>query len=161
MSHWRDVLDPDARGGRFLPWREVARATGLSRTTAWRLQKRDEFPAPYVISPGRVGYREDEVEAWRVSRDHSAARVRSPATDNKAAPSTDLPPPGAAPAKVSPPVVVTESPAEDVASPIPARPAARPAPPRDAGSPSAKARNVSRRRSQHAQAIAQQILFDF
>jgi predicted DNA-binding transcriptional regulator AlpA len=73
MSHWREFLDPDARGGRYLPWREVAKETGLSRTTAWRLQQRDDFPAPYAISPGRVAYREQELEAWRVSRDRRAA----------------------------------------------------------------------------------------
>ena len=55
MPHWKAFLNPEAGGGRYLPWKEVARATGLSRTTAWRLQKRDDFPAPYVISPGRVG----------------------------------------------------------------------------------------------------------
>lgn len=75
MSDWKADLDPEARGGRYLAWKEVARATGLSRTTAWRLQKRGEFPAPYVISPGRVGYRDDEVEAWRMSRGRSAARA--------------------------------------------------------------------------------------
>jgi predicted DNA-binding transcriptional regulator AlpA len=74
VSDWKAFLDDGARGGRYLPWKEVARATGLSRTTAWRLQKRGEFPAPYAISPGRVGYREDEVEAWRISRDHSGGR---------------------------------------------------------------------------------------
>lgn len=70
MSHWKDGLDPERAGGRYLAWKEVALATGLSRTTAWRLQKRGEFPAPYVISRGRVGYRESEVEAWKATRGH-------------------------------------------------------------------------------------------
>ena len=76
MANWRDFLDADTRPGRYLAWREVAHETGLSRTTAWRLQKRGEFPRPYALSPGRVAYRADEVEAWRASRDHSPARPR-------------------------------------------------------------------------------------
>ncbi|TAJ70145.1 MAG: AlpA family phage regulatory protein [Phenylobacterium sp.] len=67
MTHWRDFLDADAPGGDYLPWSVVKRRTSLSRTTAWRLQKRGEFPEPYNISPGRVGYREDEVKAWQIS----------------------------------------------------------------------------------------------
>jgi predicted DNA-binding transcriptional regulator AlpA len=61
---------------RLLAWRTVRELTGLSRTTAWRLQKRGEFPLPVVMSPGRVGWRETEVEAWQASR-----APRSTATD--------------------------------------------------------------------------------
>lgn len=68
MVHWREFLDAGAGAGRYLPWKEVARRTSLSRTTAWRLQRRDEFPRPYPISPGRVGHLECEVEAWIASR---------------------------------------------------------------------------------------------
>jgi prophage regulatory protein len=148
MSHWRSFLDAEARGSRYLPWKEVARATGLSRTTAWRLQKRDEFPAPYAISPGRVGYREAEVEAWRVSRDHSAARARPSAQP--------------AQASTSPAVPTTDRAPRDAALAGPATPPSSPtAPPRARADPPAKRAKPSRRRSQHAQAIAQQMLFDF
>ncbi|MFZ5720143.1 MAG: helix-turn-helix transcriptional regulator [Pseudomonadota bacterium] len=134
MAHWRTFLDGEAQAGRYMPWREVARTTGLSRTTAWRLQKRDDFPAPYAISPGRAGYREDEVRAWCVSRDPSAARAR-PASEARR---------------------------ED--SPVPAR--AEPAggalqEAAKAREPWSRAAQGRRRRSQHAQAIAQQMLFDF
>jgi predicted DNA-binding transcriptional regulator AlpA len=53
---------------RFLSWKKVRELTGLSRTTAWRLQKAGDFPVPVVISPGRVGWRESEVGAWQASR---------------------------------------------------------------------------------------------
>lgn len=156
MSNWKDFVDPDARGGRFLPWKEVARATGLSRTTAWRLQKCSEFPAPYAISPGRVGYREDEVEAWRVSRDHSATRRRGAL----------LPRPGTAPgARTAGPAPEA---AQDPGEPSPARPAtaaaepAIPSAPPQPGVPLPdRTAGRARRRSQHAQAIAQQMRFDF
>lgn len=70
MANWKDFLDPDAPSGRYLRWKEVERSAGISRTTAWRLQRAGEFPRPYVISKGRVGYLEAEVDAWRTSRGH-------------------------------------------------------------------------------------------
>ncbi|WP_293680970.1 AlpA family transcriptional regulator [uncultured Phenylobacterium sp.] len=161
MSHWKTFLDAEARGGRYLPWKEVGRATGLSRTTAWRLQKRGEFPAPYAISPGRVGYREDEVEAWRVSRDHSGARVKSPTGAGG-----DAPPAVALSTAVprreitAPPVAMTSSGEVSATLAAPAL-VARSLAPRAAGVPTTKRGKPGRRRSQHAQAIAQQILFDF
>lgn len=150
MSHWKDFLDAGARGGRYLPWKEVGRATGLSRTTAWRLQRRGEFPAPYAISPGRVGYREDEVEAWRVSRDHSATRAgAADATISASRP------------EVPAPIVAAVGPADTVPPPVAAGTVARSSPRREMAAVSAKRGKPGRRRSQHAQAIAQQILFDF
>jgi prophage regulatory protein len=157
MSHWKDFLDPEARGGRYLPWKEVARATGLSRTTAWRLQKRDDFPAPYAISPGRVAYREQEVEAWRVSRDHSGARPRP-------RPDSARPPPATAaeslPAMSPRPHATTPTTAPAAPDP-PAAAEAEGAPKLDGGPPTARRGTAVRRRSEHARAIAHQMLFDF
>jgi predicted DNA-binding transcriptional regulator AlpA len=65
MSDWLEFLEAEAGDGRFLPWREVHRTAGLSRTTAWRLQRLGQFPAPYPLSPGRVGYSEVEIAAWK------------------------------------------------------------------------------------------------
>jgi prophage regulatory protein len=159
MPHWRSFLDVEARGGRYLPWKEVARATGLSRTTAWRLQKRDDFPAPYAISPGRVGYREGEVEAWCVSRGHSTART-GPQTagaevGRPAGTMTDRVPPSARPAS-SGAAAKTEPPAGPAAAPSSPQTASR----GRVDPPSARAK-PGRRRSEHARAIAQQMLFDF
>lgn len=47
--------------------------TGLSRSTIWRMTRRGEFPSPVSLSPGRVGYRRDEVEAWLRSREPARA----------------------------------------------------------------------------------------
>ena len=78
MAHWSDLLDPSEPDGAYLPWKKVEPRVGISRTTAWRLQKSGDFPKPYVVSPGRVAYRESEVEAWKASRGHrSAATARS------------------------------------------------------------------------------------
>lgn len=89
MSHWTELVDPDAPPGAYLPWKQVEPRVGISRTTAWRLQKTGDFPKPYVISLGRVGYRESEVEAWKSSRAHrgvvrpAQAEVRSISTTRR------------------------------------------------------------------------------
>ncbi len=70
MAHWMDLLGPETPTGAYLPWRLVEPRVGISRTTAWRLQKTGDFQKPYVISRGRVGYRECEIAAWTMSRAH-------------------------------------------------------------------------------------------
>lgn len=149
MSNWKDHLDPAARGGRYLPWKEVARATGLSRTTAWRLQRRGEFPSPYAISPGRVGFREDEIEAWRASRDHSLPRPERVSPPSQA---RDRAPDAIKRTNEMKAAAAAES-ASGQASPQPSCPGEK--------LQVAAARPPVRRRSQHAQAIAQQMLLDF
>lgn len=66
-------LGPNA--DRLLSWREVRSRTGLSRTTAWRLQNSGAFPRPVALSPGRVGWRETEIAAWTATL---APRTRPP-----------------------------------------------------------------------------------
>jgi predicted DNA-binding transcriptional regulator AlpA len=78
VSHWSDFLDPNGPNGAFLPWKKVEPRVGISRTTAWRLQQAGDFPKPYVVSPGRVAYRESEVEAWKMSRSHRSASMATP-----------------------------------------------------------------------------------
>ena len=56
---------PEAPGDRLLGWKQVRELAGISRTTAWRLQKAGAFPRPVVISKGRVGWRESEILAWK------------------------------------------------------------------------------------------------
>jgi predicted DNA-binding transcriptional regulator AlpA len=70
--------DPKPTEDRLLPWKKVQDLTGLSRTTAWRLQKAGDFPRPVVISPGRVGWRESELAAWKISRTPRAAQRPKP-----------------------------------------------------------------------------------
>lgn len=44
---------------------EVSSTTGnLSRTTIWRLERAGQFPKRLSISPGRVAWVREEVEAW-------------------------------------------------------------------------------------------------
>ena len=52
----------------ILPRKQVLARAGLSNSTIWRLQRRGDFPKPVVLSPGRVGWRACDVEAWIDSR---------------------------------------------------------------------------------------------
>jgi predicted DNA-binding transcriptional regulator AlpA len=81
MANWTDFLNPNEPDGAYLPWKKVEPRVGISRTTAWRLQQSGDFPKPYVVSPGRVAYRESEVEAWKASRGHRSAATTRPAPD--------------------------------------------------------------------------------
>jgi prophage regulatory protein len=52
----------------FLSIATVLRRTGLSRATVYRLVQRGEFPKPYPLSAGRVGWSSREVEDWIAAR---------------------------------------------------------------------------------------------
>lgn len=49
---------------RFYSYREVCELTTLSRTTIWRLRRREAFPAPKKMSNGRIAWRARDVIAW-------------------------------------------------------------------------------------------------
>ncbi len=57
----------------LLSVKQVQAATTLSRTTLWRMARAGTFPAPVRLSPGRVAWRQDEVDAWVASRERRAA----------------------------------------------------------------------------------------
>lgn len=62
-------------GDRVISIAEVTTLTGLSKTTIWRLYCREEFPRPFRLSPGRVGWSERSVIDW-ISRAASSAGAR-------------------------------------------------------------------------------------
>lgn len=49
---------------RMLKIRDVVELTSLHRATIYRLIDRGEFPANRKLSPQRVGWRADAIEAW-------------------------------------------------------------------------------------------------
>lgn len=102
MVHWTDFLDSNGPDGAYLPWKKVEPRVGISRTTAWRLQKTGDFPKPYVVSPGRVAYRESEVEAWKASRGHRNATSRPPLIQACMMQSSQAPPSPSEPPSWSP-----------------------------------------------------------
>ncbi len=53
---------------RFLREPEVARVTGLSRSTRWRMERRGEFPRRRALSRNAVAWLASEIEAWMAER---------------------------------------------------------------------------------------------
>ena len=66
-------VQPRAPPERMLRFADVIRATGLSRTTIWRLEKRGQFPKKVKLSPNRKGRSEREVRRWMRERMEAAA----------------------------------------------------------------------------------------
>lgn len=58
---------------RLLSWDRVQDMTGISRSTAWRMTEAGDFPSRVAASPGRVGWWESELAAWKASRSAAGA----------------------------------------------------------------------------------------
>lgn len=56
---------------------EVEQATGLSRTTIWRMERRGDFPPRRKLSGNAVGWLASEVEDWIESRPRARAEAGS------------------------------------------------------------------------------------
>ena len=108
------MSDPEAPSGapgaRLLSWPAVRAKVGISRTTAWRLQNEGAFPLPVTISAGRVGWREEEIDAWAAGLHKRSPRkaahlAKGPGALRLMAPIADPdPPPGrTAPHQAGPP----------------------------------------------------------
>jgi prophage regulatory protein len=54
--------------GQFLDRRRVLERTGLSTSALYRLVRANKFPRQVRISPNKVCWDSDEVEAWRRER---------------------------------------------------------------------------------------------
>lgn len=61
-------VETGGKEDRLLPWDRVQDIAGISRTTAWRMQQTGAFPTPVAVSPGRVGWWESELTAWKNAR---------------------------------------------------------------------------------------------
>lgn len=53
---------------RILSIRTVCDRLGISRSTLWRLMRDGGFPKSIKLSPNRVGFDEQEIEAWIAQR---------------------------------------------------------------------------------------------
>jgi len=47
---------------------ERKRMTGISRTTAWRMEKNGQYPKRRKVSDGLVGWLESELDEWIANR---------------------------------------------------------------------------------------------
>lgn len=53
----------------------VKERTGLGKTTIYKMQSRGEFPMSRELTPGAVGWLEEEIEAWCTRRDQASRPV--------------------------------------------------------------------------------------
>lgn len=105
----------DDREDRLLPWRSVRDITGISRTTAWRMQQTGDFPNPVPVSAKRVGWWESELTAWKARRRlANGDRPRIYVSPNASRPSKQQPEPRLAGIEVP----AVEVPAATVTSPV-------------------------------------------
>lgn len=56
----QDTNTPD----KIIRSKEVQELTGLSRTTIWRLERKDEFPTRVPLTSGSIGWRLNEIQQW-------------------------------------------------------------------------------------------------
>lgn len=78
----------EVRQRRILPKKDTAARTGLTPAQMWSEEKAGRFPARVQITPFRVGYYEDEVDAWIANRPRAGAVIvtpKSPGCRGKAA----------------------------------------------------------------------------
>ncbi len=71
MSAWGEANTPSDRLSQVLRMPAVVAATGLSRTTLWRLRQTGEFPTPVRLggdTSRAVGWLRSDIEAWIHSR---------------------------------------------------------------------------------------------
>ena len=54
---------------RILRPRVLANRLGISIKTLWRLRRRGDFPAPIQLSPGCIGWRTSDIDAWLSARE--------------------------------------------------------------------------------------------
>lgn len=48
----------------YLSLSDINKRCTLSKSTIYRLIKAGQFPQPVQLSPGRVGWREDDLATW-------------------------------------------------------------------------------------------------
>lgn len=60
---------------RMVNKREVVMITGLSDVTIWRRMRAGDFPLSVQLTPNKIGWFLDEIEAWMESRPRGVAQL--------------------------------------------------------------------------------------
>jgi len=71
-------MNDQGQNRRILPARDVYNRTGLSRGQAWKEEKRGRFPLRVQLTPYRIGWFEDEIDAWIANRPRGTAPMQTP-----------------------------------------------------------------------------------
>jgi prophage regulatory protein len=73
LTNAQEVVTVEHQPTRVLRPAEVARRTGLSIPTLWRMRRDGKFPQPFRLSKGAVAWLEADVERWIADRVAGAA----------------------------------------------------------------------------------------
>lgn len=68
LTNAQEVVTVTKQPTRALRPSEVARRTGLSIPTIWRMRRRGEFPQPFRLSRGAVAWLETDIDTWITER---------------------------------------------------------------------------------------------
>ena len=70
MKHYERTSQAEATGSlpQFLRLPAVLKATGLGRSTVYRMVAEHTFPAPVKLAKRAVGWRHDDVRQWTMGR---------------------------------------------------------------------------------------------
>ena len=71
-------ISGEKRQVRMLTFKEVAERTSLPRTMIWRRRRAGDFPEPIQLTPGRIGWPEEEIDAWLAERAAARQHRRKP-----------------------------------------------------------------------------------
>ena len=70
MKHYESTPQSEVTGShpQFLRLPAVLKATGLGRSTVYRMVAEHTFPAPVKLAKRAVGWRHDDVQQWTMGR---------------------------------------------------------------------------------------------
>ena len=70
MKHYESTSQSEDTGSlpQFLRLPAVLKATGLGRSTVYRMVAEHTFPAPVKLAKRAVGWRHDDVRQWTMGR---------------------------------------------------------------------------------------------
>ena len=70
MKHYESTSQAEVTGSlpQFLRLPAVLKATGLGRSTVYRMVAEHTFPAPVKLAKRAVGWRHDDVRQWTMGR---------------------------------------------------------------------------------------------
>lgn len=71
-------MEHEQKPRRIIPAAEAGARTGLTRAQRYAEEKKQRFPARILITAHRVGYFEDEINAWIESRPRAGAAIITP-----------------------------------------------------------------------------------
>lgn len=78
MTETKATPSANANGQRIYSHEQVLAKVPMCARTILNMEKRDEFPRRFRVSPRRVGWDADEVESWIAARKQERKQAAGP-----------------------------------------------------------------------------------